>query len=99
MVLRSNSISLTSLEPVAASWEHTWSEGSKSVDREGTRAGEEDRGQLEDDAVCEDHSRKLQEQLMIEQERKLSLKEDEQSVQSRGYLIRPGFRSEIRAVS
>ncbi|XP_038166648.1 LIM domain only protein 7 isoform X5 [Arvicola amphibius] len=70
MVLRSNSISLTTREPVAATWESTWSEGSKSSDREGTRAGEEERGQLEEDAVREDKSRKLQEQLMLEQEKK-----------------------------
>lgn len=70
MVLTSNSISLTSREPVAATWEPTWSEGSKSSDREGTRAGEEDRGQLEDDAVCEDQSLKLQQQLVLEQEKK-----------------------------
>ncbi|XP_028627593.1 LIM domain only protein 7 isoform X1 [Grammomys surdaster] len=70
MVLNSNSISLTSREPVAATWEPTWSEGSKSLDREGTRAGEEDRGQLEDHAVFEDQSQKLQEQLMLEQEKK-----------------------------
>ncbi|KAM7321231.1 hypothetical protein ACRRTK_019323 [Alexandromys fortis] len=70
MVLRSNSISLTTREPVTATWESTWSEGSKSSDREGTRAGEEERGQLEEDAVCEDKSRKLQEQLMLEQEKK-----------------------------
>lgn len=70
MVLNSNSISLTSREPAAASWEQAWSEGSKSVDREGTRAGEEDRGQLEAEAASEDHSQKLQEQLLIEQEKK-----------------------------
>lgn len=70
MVLRSNSVSLTTREPVAATWESTWSEGSKSSDREGTRAGEEERGQLEEDAVHEDKSRKLQEQLMLEQEKK-----------------------------
>ncbi|XP_057641708.1 LIM domain only protein 7 isoform X2 [Chionomys nivalis] len=70
MVLRSNSISLTTREPVTATWESTWSEGSKSSDREGTRAGEEERGQLEEDAVREDKSRQLREQLMLEQEKK-----------------------------
>ncbi|XP_059129241.1 LIM domain only protein 7 isoform X4 [Peromyscus eremicus] len=70
MVLNSNSISLSTREPVASTWEPTWSEGSKSSDREGTRAGEEERGQLEEDAVYEDQSRKLQEQLMLEQEKK-----------------------------
>lgn len=70
MVLNSNSISLTSRESVTASWKPSWSEGSKSLDREGTRAGDEDRGQLEDDAVYEDQSQKLQERLMLEQEKK-----------------------------
>ncbi|XP_051016884.1 LIM domain only protein 7 isoform X8 [Acomys russatus] len=70
MVLNSNSISLTSREPVAATWEPTWSEGSKSSDREGTRAGEEDREHQEDDAAGEDQSQKLQEQRMLEQEKK-----------------------------
>ncbi|XP_051051238.1 LIM domain only protein 7 isoform X4 [Phodopus roborovskii] len=70
MALTSNSISLTTREPVAATWEPTWSEGSKSSDREGTRAGEEEKGQLEEDAVCEDLTWKLQEQLMLEQEKK-----------------------------
>ncbi|XP_036055127.1 LIM domain only protein 7 isoform X3 [Onychomys torridus] len=70
MVLNSNSISLSTREPVASTWQPTWSEGSKSSDREGTRAGEEERGPLEEDAVCEDQSQKLQEQLMLEQEKK-----------------------------
>ncbi|XP_028720623.1 LIM domain only protein 7 isoform X9 [Peromyscus leucopus] len=70
MVLNSNSISLSTREPVASTWEPTWSEGSKSSDREGTRAGEEERGQLEEDAVYEDQRRKLQEQLTLEQEKK-----------------------------
>lgn len=70
MVLISNPVSLTSREPVAATWEPRWSEGSKSLDREGTRAGEEDRGQLEGDAVYEDQSQRLQERLVLEQEKK-----------------------------
>ncbi|XP_076401592.1 LIM domain only protein 7 isoform X17 [Peromyscus maniculatus bairdii] len=70
MVLNSNSISLSTREPVASTWEPTWSEGSKSSDREGTRAGEEERGQLEEDAVYEDQRRRLQEQLTLEQEKK-----------------------------
>ncbi|XP_029397694.1 LIM domain only protein 7 isoform X14 [Mus pahari] len=80
MVLNSNSISLTSREPVAATWEATWSEGSKSLDSEGTRAGEEDRGQLEDDAVYEDQSQKLQEQLLLEQERNRKEQEAQEEV-------------------
>ncbi|XP_035313468.1 LIM domain only protein 7 isoform X1 [Cricetulus griseus] len=78
MVLNSNSISLTTREPAAATWEHTWSEGSKSSDREGTRAGEEERGQLEEDAVSEDLSRKLQEQLLLEQEKKRKEQESQE---------------------
>ncbi|XP_040607372.1 LIM domain only protein 7 isoform X4 [Mesocricetus auratus] len=70
MVLNSNSISLTTREAVAATWEPTWSEGSKSSDREGTRAGEEERGHLEEDAASEALSRKLEEQLVFEQEKK-----------------------------
>ncbi|XP_041521324.1 LIM domain only protein 7 isoform X7 [Microtus oregoni] len=81
MVLRSNSISLTTREPVTATWESTWSEGSKSSDREGTRAGEEERGQLEEDAVREDKSRKLQEQLMLEQEKKQKEEAQEEELQ------------------
>uniref|UniRef100_A0A8D2AT32 LIM domain 7 n=1 Tax=Sciurus vulgaris TaxID=55149 RepID=A0A8D2AT32_SCIVU len=71
MVLNSNSISLTTREPTIATWEATWSEGSKSSDREGTRAGEEERGQQEEDVVHEDQRQKLQEQLILERERKL----------------------------
>ncbi|XP_047408042.1 LIM domain only protein 7 isoform X9 [Sciurus carolinensis] len=71
MVLNSNSISLTTREPNIATWEATWSEGSKSSDREGTRAGEEERGQQEEDVVHEDQRQKLQEQHILERERKL----------------------------
>uniref|UniRef100_A0A8C9PP47 LIM domain 7 n=1 Tax=Spermophilus dauricus TaxID=99837 RepID=A0A8C9PP47_SPEDA len=71
MVLNSNSISLTTREPTIATWEATWSEGSKSSDREGTRAGEEERRQQEEDIVHEDQRQKLQEQLILEKEGKL----------------------------
>ncbi|XP_012927847.1 LIM domain only protein 7 isoform X4 [Heterocephalus glaber] len=71
MVLNSNSISLSPREPGIATWEATWSEGSKSSDREGTRAGEEEKKQWEADAVHEDQSPKLQEQLILEKEQKL----------------------------
>nr|XP_040137327.1 LIM domain only protein 7 isoform X12 [Ictidomys tridecemlineatus] len=71
MVLNSNSISLTTREPAIATWEATWSEGSKSSDREGTRAGEEERRQQEEDVVHEDQRQKLQEQLILEREGKL----------------------------
>uniref|UniRef100_A0A8C6R5E2 LIM domain only 7 n=1 Tax=Nannospalax galili TaxID=1026970 RepID=A0A8C6R5E2_NANGA len=70
MVLKSNSVSRTTQEPAVATWEANWSEGSKSSDREGTRAGEEESGQLGEDDVHEDQRQKLQEQLMLEQERK-----------------------------
>ncbi|KAL1781109.1 LIM domain only 7 [Sigmodon hispidus] len=70
MVLNCNSISLTTREPVAPTWEPTWSDGSKSLDREGTRAGEEGRGRQEEDAIYEDQSLKLQEQVILEQEKK-----------------------------
>ncbi|XP_010620662.1 LIM domain only protein 7 isoform X7 [Fukomys damarensis] len=71
MVLNSNSISMSPREPALATWEATWSEGSKSSDREGTRAGEEEKRQQEADAVHEDQSPKLQEQLILEKEQKL----------------------------
>ncbi|XP_062050060.1 LIM domain only protein 7 isoform X2 [Lepus europaeus] len=66
MVLNSHSISLTAREPTVATWEASWSEGSKSSDREGTRAGEEER-----DPQQEEQRKRLQEQLVLEQERKL----------------------------
>ncbi|XP_043436680.1 LIM domain only protein 7 isoform X17 [Prionailurus bengalensis] len=69
MVLNSNSISLTAREPAVASWEATWGEGSKSSDREGTRAGEEERSQQQKEGVDEDQRKKLQEQLTLEKER------------------------------
>ncbi|XP_069904811.1 LIM domain only protein 7 isoform X14 [Oryctolagus cuniculus] len=64
MVLNSHSISLPAREPTVATWEASWSEGSKSSDREGTRAGEE-----EGDPQQEEQRK--QEQLVLEQERKL----------------------------
>nr|XP_058132549.1 LIM domain only protein 7 isoform X3 [Dasypus novemcinctus] len=67
MVLNSNSILLSPREPALATWEATWSEGSKSSDKEGTRAGEEER----EERANEDQRRKLQEQLILENERKL----------------------------
>nr|XP_045001035.1 LIM domain only protein 7 isoform X5 [Jaculus jaculus] len=70
MVLNSHSISRTAREPIAT-WEATWSEGSKSSDREGTRAGEEEKRTPEEDVAQEDQRQKLQEQLVLEQERKL----------------------------
>ncbi|KAM6179535.1 LIM domain only protein 7 isoform 2-T2 [Erethizon dorsatum] len=82
MVLNSNRISLAPREPAVATWEATWSEGSKSSDREGTRAGEEEKRQQEVDAIDGDQSPKLQEQLILEKEQKLreqqSLKEQEE---------------------
>ncbi|XP_045666997.1 LIM domain only protein 7 isoform X10 [Ursus americanus] len=71
MVLSSNSISLTTREPAVATWEASWGEGSKSSDREGTRAGEEERRQQPKEGAEEDQRKKLQEQLTLEKERKL----------------------------
>ncbi|XP_013372020.1 PREDICTED: LIM domain only protein 7 isoform X11 [Chinchilla lanigera] len=71
MVLNSNSISLTARQPAVATWEATWSEGSKSSDREGTRAGEEGNRQQEADAVDGDQSPKQQEELILKREQKL----------------------------
>ncbi|XP_078201874.1 LIM domain only protein 7 isoform X37 [Callithrix jacchus] len=70
MVLNSNSMSLTTREPSLATWEATWSEGSKSSDREGTRAGEEERRQPQEEVVYEDQEKKPQDQLVLERERK-----------------------------
>ncbi|XP_063102938.1 LIM domain only protein 7 isoform X13 [Cavia porcellus] len=82
MVLNSNSISLTSRQPAVASWEATWSEGSKSSDREGTQAGEEEKRKQDSGALDGDQSPELQEQLILEKEQKLrepqSLKEQEE---------------------
>ncbi|XP_036749812.2 LIM domain only protein 7 isoform X12 [Manis pentadactyla] len=71
MVLNSNSISLPTREPAVASWEATWGEVSKSVDREGTRAGEEEQREQPQEGVNVDQRTKLQEQLALEKERKL----------------------------
>uniref|UniRef100_A0A452RWE4 LIM domain 7 n=1 Tax=Ursus americanus TaxID=9643 RepID=A0A452RWE4_URSAM len=71
MVLSSNSISLTTRESAVATWEASWGEGSKSSDREGTRAGEEERRQQPKEGAEEDQRKKLQEQLTLEKERKL----------------------------
>uniref|UniRef100_A0A2K6G2B2 LIM domain 7 n=2 Tax=Propithecus coquereli TaxID=379532 RepID=A0A2K6G2B2_PROCO len=71
MVLNSNNISLTTREPAVATWEATWSEGSKSSDREGTRAGEEERREHQEEVAPEDQRKKLQEQLTLEREREL----------------------------
>ncbi|KAF6084236.1 LIM domain 7 [Phyllostomus discolor] len=68
MVLNSNSISLTPREPAMATLEATWSEGSKSPDREGTQTGEEERRQWQEE---EAQRKQLQEQLALEREREL----------------------------
>ncbi|XP_004416687.1 PREDICTED: LIM domain only protein 7 isoform 3 [Odobenus rosmarus divergens] len=77
MVLSSNSISLPTREPAAATWEASWGEGSKSSDREGTRAGEEERRQPKEGAE-EDQRKKLQDQLTPEKERKLKEQQHEE---------------------
>ncbi|XP_032133282.1 LIM domain only protein 7 isoform X16 [Sapajus apella] len=70
MVLNSNSMSVTTREPSLVTWETTWSEGSKSSDREGTRAGEEERRQPPEEVVHENQEKKPQDQLVLERERK-----------------------------
>uniref|UniRef100_A0A2K6AVB8 LIM domain 7 n=1 Tax=Macaca nemestrina TaxID=9545 RepID=A0A2K6AVB8_MACNE len=64
MVLSSNSMSVTTREPSPATWEATWSEGSKSSDKEGTRAGEEDRRQPQEEVVHEDQGKKPQDHVL-----------------------------------
>ncbi|XP_036106100.1 LIM domain only protein 7 isoform X4 [Molossus molossus] len=71
MVLNSNSIARTTREPAVATLEATWDEGSKSSDREGTRAGEEERRQWQKEGVNEDQRKKLQEQFTLDKEREL----------------------------
>ncbi|XP_065389410.1 LIM domain only protein 7 isoform X20 [Macaca fascicularis] len=83
MVLSSNSMSVTTREPSPATWEATWSEGSKSSDREGTRAGEEDRRQPQEEVVHEDQGKKPQDQLVIERERKREQELQEEQEQKR----------------
>ncbi|KAM4860276.1 LIM domain only protein 7 isoform 5-T5 [Thomomys bottae] len=83
MVLNSNNMSLTMRQPTVSSWEATWSEGSKSSDREGTRAGEQERSHQEDEVPAEDQRQKLQEQLILEQERKLKEQQQMQEEEER----------------
>ncbi|XP_006901192.1 PREDICTED: LIM domain only protein 7-like [Elephantulus edwardii] len=83
MVLNSSSISLTTRESPVATWEASWGEGSKSSDREGTRAGEEERREQPDEDVVEDQRRKLQEQLLLEDERKLKEQQYQEQEQKR----------------
>uniref|UniRef100_A0A7N9IFC5 LIM domain 7 n=1 Tax=Macaca fascicularis TaxID=9541 RepID=A0A7N9IFC5_MACFA len=83
MVLSSNSMSVTTREPSPATWEATWSEGSKSSDREGTRAGEEDRRQPQEEVVHEDQGKKPQDQLVTERERKREQELQEEQEQKR----------------
>lgn len=77
MVLNSNIIALTTREPTVATLEATWDDGSKSSDREGTRAGEE-RRQWHEEGMIEDQRKKLQEQLTIEKERELKEQQREE---------------------
>ncbi|XP_075419085.1 LIM domain only protein 7 isoform X4 [Tenrec ecaudatus] len=71
MVLSSSNISLTRREPSTATWEATWGKESKSSDREGTRAGEEERSLQPEEGVNEDQRKELQEQFLPENEWKL----------------------------
>ncbi|XP_069858938.1 LIM domain only protein 7-like isoform X9 [Dipodomys merriami] len=81
MVLNSNNVSLTTRQPTLSSWEATWSEGSKSSDREGSRAGEQERSPQEEEVVHEEPRQKLQDQLILEQERKLKEQQQMQEEQ------------------
>nr|XP_019593690.1 PREDICTED: LIM domain only protein 7 isoform X3 [Rhinolophus sinicus] len=65
-------------EPTVATLDATWSEGSKSSDKEGTRAGEEERTAQEEEGVNEDQRKKLQEQLTLEKERELQEQQDQE---------------------
>ncbi|XP_054442421.1 LIM domain only protein 7 isoform X4 [Pteronotus mesoamericanus] len=76
MVLNSNSIFLTSREPAVSALGATWGEGSKSPDREGSRAGEEERRPWQEESVLEDQRKKLQEHLSLEKERELKEQQD-----------------------
>nr|XP_020145899.1 LIM domain only protein 7 isoform X12 [Microcebus murinus] len=78
MVLNSNSISLTPREPDLATWEASWSEGSKSSDREGTRAGEEERREHHEEVAPEDQRKKLQEQFTLEREKELKQQQQQE---------------------
>uniref|UniRef100_A0A2I3H0V2 LIM domain 7 n=1 Tax=Nomascus leucogenys TaxID=61853 RepID=A0A2I3H0V2_NOMLE len=78
MVLSSNSMSLTTRELSLATWEATWSEGSKSSDREGTRAGEEERRQPQEEVVHEDQGKKPQDQLLQEEQEQKRLQEEQE---------------------
>ncbi|XP_020145899.2 LIM domain only protein 7 isoform X9 [Microcebus murinus] len=78
MVLNSNSISLTPREPDLATWEASWSEGSKSSDREGTRAGEEERREHQEEVAPEDQRKKLQEQFTLEREKELKQQQQQE---------------------
>ncbi|XP_054557357.1 LIM domain only protein 7 isoform X1 [Talpa occidentalis] len=84
MDLNSNSISLTTRESTVTTWEATWTEGSKSSDREGTRAGEDMGGLQQEHGVHEDQTQMLQEQVILEKERKLKeeqLREEQEQQQ------------------
>nr|XP_055191992.1 LIM domain only protein 7 isoform X10 [Nyctereutes procyonoides] len=78
MVLSSHSLSRPTREPAVATWEAAWGEGSKSSDREGTRAGEEERRPQQKEDEEEDQRKRLQEQLALEKERKLKEQQDQE---------------------
>ncbi|XP_044105826.1 LIM domain only protein 7 isoform X4 [Neovison vison] len=83
MVLSSNSISLPTREPAAAAWDASWGEGSKSSDQEGSRAGDEETREPPKDDAEEDHRKKLQERLALEEERKLREQQCQQEQEQR----------------
>ncbi|XP_048955265.1 LIM domain only protein 7 isoform X21 [Canis lupus dingo] len=83
MVLSSHSLSRPTREPAVATWETAWGEGSKSSDREGTRAGEEERRPQQKEDEEEDQRKRLQEQLALERERKLKEQQDQEEQERR----------------
>lgn len=83
MVLSSNSISLPTREPAAAAWDASWGKGSKSSDQEGSRAGDEETREPPKDDAEEDHRKKLQERLALEEERKLREQQCQQEQEQR----------------
>uniref|UniRef100_G1P080 LIM domain 7 n=1 Tax=Myotis lucifugus TaxID=59463 RepID=G1P080_MYOLU len=75
MVLNSNITALTTREPTVATLEATWDEGSKSSDREGTRAGEEGRRQWHEEEMIEDQKEQQYEEEQEEMRRQAEAEE------------------------
>ncbi|XP_054990027.1 LIM domain only protein 7 isoform X2 [Sorex araneus] len=92
MVLNSSSISLMARESALAAWEASWGEGSKSSDREGTRAGEEESSPQPEGSLSETLQEKLQEQLSLEKETK---RKDEEQRREEQELRQRRFEEEL----